>query len=155
MKTYLVQHGEAKSETEDPQRSLTTKGENEIKRVADRAKQMDLNPSKIYHSGKLRAQQTSEIIGLALGQTVEATTGLAPMDDVRLWADKINQSEEELMLVGHLPHLEKLASYLIAEDENIRPILFRNGAINCLEQKENKKWAIRWILTPEMAQGLS
>jgi phosphohistidine phosphatase len=155
MKTYLVQHGEAKSETEDPQRSLTTKGENEIKRVADRAKQMDLNPSKIYHSGKLRAQQTSDIIGLALGQTVEATTGLAPMDDVRLWADKINQSEEELMLVGHLPHLEKLASYLITEDENIRPILFRNGAINCLEQKENKKWAIRWILTPETAQGLS
>jgi phosphohistidine phosphatase len=155
MKIYLVQHGEAKAETEDPQRSLTIKGENEIKRVSDRAKQMGLNPARIYHSGKLRAKQTSEIIGLALGKPVEATTGLAPMDDVRLWADKINQSDTELMLVGHLPHLEKLGSYLITGDENIRPILFRNGAINCLEQKENKRWAVRWILTPEMAQSLS
>lgn len=115
---------------------------------------MDLNPSKIYHSGKLRAEQTAEIIGEALDKSVEATQGLAPMDDIQLWADKINQSAEELMLIGHLPYMEKLTSYLITGDENIRPVLFRFGAINSLEQKENKKWAIRWILTPEMGQSL-
>ena len=153
MKLYLVQHGEAMSEAEDPLRGLTPIGENEIKKVARMAKRMGLNPSKIFHSGKLRAEQTADIIGKALSKPVEATKGLAPMDDVLLWADKINQNAEELMLVGHLPYMEKLASFLIIGDENIRPVLFRFGAINCLEQKENKKWAIRWILTPEMASS--
>jgi len=30
--------------------------------------------------------------------------------------------------------------------------LFRYSAIVCLEQKEDRVWAVRWILTPEMAQ---
>ena len=94
----------------------------------------------------------AEIVGKALDKPLEAAEGLAPGDDVQLWVDKINQSEKELMLIGHLPYLEKLTSCLITGDENMRPVLFRFGAINCLEQKENKKWAIRWILTPEMAQ---
>ncbi len=152
MRLYLVQHGQAKTEAEDPQRSLTPKGENEVKSVANIAQKMTLNPSKIYHSGKLRAEQTAAIVGGALDKSIETAQGMAPLDDIQLWADKINQSEKELMLVGHLPHLEKLTSHLITGDENIRPVLFRFGAINCLEQKENKQWAIRWILTPEMAQ---
>jgi phosphohistidine phosphatase len=155
MKLYLVQHGEAKTKAEDPQRGLTPKGENEIRIMAYIAQKMALNPSKIYHSGKLRAEQTAEIIGGTLDKPVEVAQGLDPMDDVQPWADKINQSAEKLMLIGHLPYMEKLASYLITGDEDIRPLLFRFGAINCLEQKENKKWAVRWILTPEMAQGLS
>jgi len=155
MRLYLVQHGQAKSEAEDPQRGLTSQGDDEVKRVADVVKKMGLNPSKIYHSGKLRAKQTAKIIREALYRPVEAAQGLAPTDDVQLWADKINQSDNELMLVGHLPFMEKLTSYLITGDEDIRPVLFRFGAINCLEQKEDKKWAIRWILTPEIAQSLS
>jgi phosphohistidine phosphatase len=151
MKLYLVQHGEAKSEREDPQRGLTSEGENEIRKVADMAKRMDLGPSVMVHSGKLRAAQTAGIISEALRMSVEATNGLGPLDDVRPWADKINQSAKEWMLVGHLPFLEKLASYLITGDEAARPVLFWYGAINCLEQKEDKKWAVRWILTPEMA----
>ena len=37
MKLYLIQHGEAKSELEDPERSLTSKGEEEVNRVAKAA----------------------------------------------------------------------------------------------------------------------
>jgi len=33
VKLFLVQHGEAKSEAEDPERSLTPNGEEEMKRV--------------------------------------------------------------------------------------------------------------------------
>jgi phosphohistidine phosphatase len=150
MKLYLVQHGEAKSEQEDPQRGLTSKGENEIKKVAALAKHLDLTPSIIYHGGKTRAEQTAGIIARALSSPVEATTGLGPMDNVRPWADKINQSDKDLMLVGHLPFMEKLASLLITGDEEVRPVLFRYGAVNCLKKKDDGKWAVRWILTPEM-----
>jgi hypothetical protein len=54
------------------------------------------------------------------------------------------------MLVGHLPFLEKLTSLLLCGNEKTRLVLFRYGAIVCLEQREDKGWGVRWILTPEM-----
>lgn len=151
MKLYLVQHGEAKSEAEDPQRPLTDQGRKEVQQVARAANPLGLHPSKIYHSGKLRAMQTAEILANALRSAVEAESGLNPNDDVRDWADRVSRLKEELLIVGHLPFLEKLASLLITGDESARPVLFRYGAIVCLEQKESERWGVRWILTPEMA----
>jgi phosphohistidine phosphatase len=151
MKLYLVQHGEAKSEAEDPQRSLTDQGRKEVEQVAQAANRLKLHPSKTYHSGKLRATQTAEILANALGSPVEATPGLNPNDDFRDWADRVSRIKEDLLIVGHLPFLEKLASLLLTGDNSARPVLFRYGAIVCLEQKESGGWGVRWILTPEMA----
>jgi phosphohistidine phosphatase len=154
MKLYLIQHGEAKSEKEDLDRSLTTMGEEEVKRVSKVADKLNMRPSKVFHSGKTRAKQTVEIIvsGLKISDiTVKAAQGLNPNDDVRPWAERISKETEDLMIVGHLPFLDKLASLLLCGDENARVIMFRYSAIVCLNQKEDRKWAVRWILTPEMA----
>lgn len=151
MKLYLVQHGEAKSEAEDPQRSLTDHGRKEVERVAQAANRLRLHPSKTYHSGKLRAMQTAEILANALRSPVEATPGLNPNDDVRGWVDRVSRGKEDLLIVGHLPFLEKLVSLLTTGDESVRPVLFRYGAIVYLEQDESGRWRLRWILTPEMA----
>ena len=62
MRLYLVQHGEAKSEAEDPERSLTKRGEEETGKVSVAAKRLSIRPSKIHHSGKKRAEQTAGII---------------------------------------------------------------------------------------------
>ena len=154
MKLYLIQHGEAKPEAEDPERSLTARGEKEVMAVSKVAGGLQIRPSKIYHSGKLRARQTAEIIASALkiSDLVQPATGLNPNDDIHLWAERISKEKEDLMLVGHLPFLEKLTSLLLCGDENARLVLFRYGAIVCLDQKEDKGWAVRWILTPEMAK---
>jgi phosphohistidine phosphatase len=158
MKLYLIQHGEAKSEVEDPERSLTARGEKQVTSISKVAMGLHIRPSKVYHSGKLRAKQTAEIITSALkipNLFVQATQGLNPNEDIRPWAEQISKETEDLMLVGHLPFLEKLTSFLLCGNENARPLLFRYGAIVCLEQKEDKNWAIRWILTPEMADLMS
>jgi hypothetical protein len=42
----------------------------------------------------------------------------------------------------------------IGRDENARLVLFRYGAIVCLDQKGDKGWAVRWILTPEIVNLL-
>jgi phosphohistidine phosphatase SixA len=47
MKLYLVQHGEAKSEVEDPERSLTVRGEEETRKISSAAKRLDIRPSRI------------------------------------------------------------------------------------------------------------
>ena len=150
MKLYLIQHGEAKSEAEDPKRLLTLKGEEEVKRVAKVAKKMDIRVSKVYHSGKWRAQQTADIIADALILPVESAQGLNPLDDVKPWAERITKEAKDLMIVGHLPFLEKLTSLLLCGDESVRVVLFRYGAVVHLDEKEDRSWALRWILTPEM-----
>ncbi len=154
MKLYLIQHGEAKSELEDPERSLTARGEEEVMNISKAAKILSTKPSKIFHSGKQRAKQTAEIIAGALNiphLTAEAVQGLNPNDAVLPWVERISKEKEDLMLVGHLPFLEKLTSSLLCGDENVRLVLFRYGAIVCLDQKGDKRWAVRWVLTPEMA----
>jgi phosphohistidine phosphatase len=153
MKLYLIQHGEAKSEAEDAERSLTEKGKKEVTSVSKAATGLHIRPSRVYHSGKSRAEQTAETIANSLkipNLSVQATQGLNPNDDIRPWADRISKEREDLMLVGHLPFLEKLTSFLLCGNENARLVLFRYGAIVCIDQKEDKGWAIRWILTPEM-----
>jgi len=154
MKLYLIQHGEAKSEVEDPERSLMPRGEREVINVSRAATGLNVRPSKIYHSGKLRAKQTAEIIANASktpNLSVQSVQGLDPNDDVRPWAERISKEKEDLMLVGHLPFLEKLTSFFLCGNENARLVLFRYAAIVCLDQKGDKGWAVRWILTPEMA----
>jgi len=154
MKLYLIQHGEAKSEAEDPERFLTARGEQEIISVSKAATGLNIRPSKVHHSGKLRAKQTAEMIASALRiprLDVQSVQGLNPNDDVRPWAERISAENEDLMLVGHLLFLERLTSFLLCGNENAKLVLFRYGAIVCLDQKEGERWALRWILTPEMA----
>jgi phosphohistidine phosphatase len=47
MRLYLVQHGEARSEAEDPERSLTVRGEEETKKISGAAKRLGIRPSRI------------------------------------------------------------------------------------------------------------
>lgn len=150
MRIYLVQHGEAKSEAEDPERSLTIRGEEETRKISDAAKRMGIRPSRVYHSGKKRAEQTAEIIARALDLSVQLGQGLNPNDDIRPWVELISREAEDLMIVGHLPFQEKLASFLICGDEGAKIVLFRYSAILCLEKKEPGRWTVDWVLKPEM-----
>lgn len=152
MMLYLVQHGEAKKEDEDPSRPLTDKGKNEVEKVASFASRIGLKIDKILHSGKLRALQTAEIMAKHLKpiKGIEQADGLDPLADPRIWAQRLNEISEDIMLVGHLPHLSKLASLLLTNSIEIEPVKFRMGGIVCLVKDERGKWSLLWIIRPEM-----
>jgi phosphohistidine phosphatase len=150
VRIYLMQHGEAKAEAEDPERSLTVKGEEETKKMSGAAKKLGIRPSKIYHSGKKRAEQTAGIVSKALGLSPELGQGLNPNDDIRPWDERISKEAEDVMIVGHLPFLEKLASFLVYGDEGSNAVLFRYSAILCLDRTGPGRWAVDWFLKPEM-----
>jgi type I restriction enzyme M protein len=61
MELYLVQHGTAKNEAEDPKRSLTNEGRRTVERVGEHLAAVGLALDRIEHSDKLRARQTAEI----------------------------------------------------------------------------------------------
>ena len=110
MRVYLVQHGEAKSEEEDPDRPLTDRGATEVRRVVGVAAGAgSVMVERIVHSGKTWARQTAAAWGAALGVPIDESAGLAPRDDPAIWAARVTAETRDMMLVGHLPHLARLA----------------------------------------------
>ncbi len=151
MLLYLVQHGEAKSKDTDPERSLTTTGINETEKMAKYAQGLDLSIAQIYHSGKLRAEQTAQIFAqhLAPDKGVSTTDGLSPKDDPNLMKQKVLEEQGNTMLVGHLPHLEKLTSLLICGDVDSGSFQFRNSGIVCIESDNSGNWKLNWFIIPD------
>lgn len=79
---------------------------------------------------------------------------MAPEDAPGKALAAIQSAAEPLMLVGHLPHLRRLASSLLVGDADKEVIRFRNGAIVCL-LKAGEVWLLQWLLTPELVLGHS
>lgn len=152
MKLYLIQHAEAMAKEDDPQRPLSELGLANIRTVASfLAREETAKVSHILHSGKLRAMQTAEIIAEELKPgSVTATDGLNPLDDPAIWIGRLAETNEDLMLVGHLPHLSRLAAALIAGDSERTPVAFRMGGVFCLGRDEEGSWAVCWGIVPEM-----
>ncbi len=152
MALYLVQHGKSLPKDVDPDQGLSDEGKSEVQRIVGVAEGYGVEVSKIAHSGKKRARQTAELFGtlLAPSQDREERDGLKPLDDVSAIADTLDTSEN-LMLVGHLPFMERLANYLITGSSDGLVFKFQNGGILSLEQDpESGSWFIKWSLMPHI-----
>jgi phosphohistidine phosphatase len=153
MNLYLVQHAESKPKEEDPQRSLSDKGRTDAEKVAAFvAEHTILKVDRILHSGKTRAQQTAEVLARYLNppEEVSAAEGLEPLANPSTWANRLAGEKEDLMLIGHLPHLDKLAAKLICGDETRSAVMFQNAGIVCLMKDSSSVWSLYWMITPQM-----
>ena len=151
MRIYLVQHGEAIPEEIDPSRPLTAKGSGDVERMARFAHQASAQVPLIWHSGKLRAEQTAELLAKALqpSEGIQQVSGLAPNDPIEPVLEQLGVRQADLMIVGHLPFLAKLASTLLCGfPADI--ISFKPGGILCLERGEDRRWRLAWMATPEL-----
>jgi phosphohistidine phosphatase len=148
----LVQHGQAFAESENPERPLTDQGIADVNRVAHQAvEQLGIRPTRVLHSGKTRARQTAEIWAGLLGVDPEAADGLAPNDDPAIWAERVDAEADDLMLVGHLPHVARLAALLLTGAGDRSVIKFRPGGFVALERTD-AGWEVAVVLPPEAAQ---
>ena len=153
MEVYLVQHGESKSEAEDPTRPLTDRGREEVDAVARYVATLGIAVAQVFHSGKLRAKQTAELFAqhLAVPKGIAEREGLGPLDDPVKGEHLVAQAKGSLMIVGHLPHLSRLASLLILDESEKEVVRFRMGAVVCLA-RSGETWSIDWTLIPAFAQ---
>jgi len=152
MPLYLVRHGEAYSETVDPDRPLTEAGRATVAGMAQRAAAFNVPVSQVCHSGKTRARQTAEIFSAYLKPSAGLTEikAVQPYDDVTIIVPELDPALN-VMLVGHLPFMERLVSYLITGSRDITIIQFQAGGIVCLDQDEKTRpWHIKWALMPKM-----
>jgi len=150
MRLYLVQHGEAHPKEADPTRRLTEKGADDVRKVAGFLRPHGLRVDAIWHSGKPRAAETADILASAVkaAQGVVECKGLDPNDPVLPVAEEMDEAPEDLMIVGHMPFLARLASVLLAGDEDADIVQFHNAGVVCLERDEDGGWHMHWIVTP-------
>ena len=112
---------------------------------------LGLKVSGILHSGKTRARQTAEVLAAALhpAEGIKTAPGLNPLDDVAPWCS-LNPGAG-LMLVGHLPFMERLAALMVAGSQEKPVIRFQNAGIVCLDRDASSvNWVVRWALVPKL-----
>jgi phosphohistidine phosphatase len=147
---FLVQHGQAVPKEQDPDRPLTEAGRRTVEQVADWAARAALPVGRVQHSGKLRAQQTAEILAERLdpeeGTVVDER--MAPTGDVTPVAEMLDECRS-VMLVGHLPFLSRLAGLLVAGDADREVVQFQNGGIVGLVRTDDA-WKVWCAVRPEL-----
>ncbi|MFH1123588.1 MAG: hypothetical protein V1758_07990 [Pseudomonadota bacterium] len=84
------------------------------------------------------------------GLAVVQRDGLSPLDDAKEIANHIKETKKNLLIIGHLPHLGKLASLLIAGRESVPIVSFQQGGVVCLEKAAEGLWSVVWMLVPEI-----
>ncbi len=155
MNLYLIQHGEAVDKSIDPERPLTDKGRNDVVKVAAyTAKKGGPSVLAVTHSGKLRARQTAELFAYEIEslQGVVAVKDLEPEADPAIWVERLGLMEDDVVIVGHMPQLSKLASALVCGDKDKNVVEFRNAGLVCLRKTGVHDWTIQYIILPETAE---
>jgi phosphohistidine phosphatase len=150
---YLVRHAEPKSEAEDRLRPLSEKGWSDIRKVAAFiCAHSNIEINVIMHSPKTRARQTAEALAKCLNppEGIKEAPDITPLDDPSIWAERLAKTKEDTMLVGHLPHLGRLSSLLLCQNENRAIIDFQAGGAVCMKRNESISWRLRWMVIPQM-----
>ncbi|MCP4580382.1 MAG: phosphohistidine phosphatase SixA [candidate division Zixibacteria bacterium] len=149
MKLYLVRHGQANPANIDPEKGLSDIGKQDIARLAESVRHLSISVEQIWHSGKARAKQTAESLSSVVksndGLTVRE--GLKPNDAVDATALEIGAYGCDLMLVGHLPFMAKLASLLFTGDQDRCAFQFHPGTLACFDLSDDI-WSLEYFIHP-------
>lgn len=152
MKLYLVRHGESVSPEIDLNQPLTKEAEKKLAHFGSVLRNCNLEIGEIFHSSKLRARQTAEILAKFLAPTIplQERSGLKPNDPPEPILAEIHSRSQNLMIAGHLPFMNSLLSQLLKA--GAFPLFqFQAGSIVCLS-KESFGWILSWALYPDLIQ---
>ncbi len=148
MKLYLMRHGEAYSNEERFERPLNPRGKNEVLQMAIYLKNEASNVSRVLHSDKLRAIETAQIVANELGLIgkLQLLPTLDPDEDVYKLVGDLHEFSEDIIMVGHLPNLALLASFILTGNITSPNISFLTATVACFEKTD--QWNLKWTLDP-------
>jgi phosphohistidine phosphatase len=149
MQAYLLHHAHAVGPGVDPQRPLSAEGHQHAERLALRLKDRRVAPPAIWHSGKLRARQTGEAVLrlCAPFATFTMVRGLSPEDPPDIMLLALQRETRDVMLVGHMPHLDRLLAMLTRRsDEGGFP---QHGLVAVETDDGGVTWREAWRLTAD------
>lgn len=156
MRLFLFRHAEAAPGVPDAGRLLTEHGKAQVTKMARLVDWACLEGVKsIEHSGLVRARQTAELLAaeIPLRKPLAIRAALRPMDDPRLFAMEVAAGRDDRFVVGHNPHLSRLAGLLLGRGQQEVPLVLKKAAFLALERskpasKESPlgQWALLWLI---------
>lgn len=156
MELYLVRHGiaeEALPGQPDDTRPLSPQGVERFRAVVKGLTRLNLRFDRLYHSPKLRAVQTADLLGPLLDGESEVTPYLAEPPSPKLLSAV---QGETVALVGHEPWMGQLCALLTLGDSQAGgSFVFKKGGVAHLEG-EPKPGGMRLLalLTPRILRRL-
>ena len=158
MRLFLLRHAEAAPGLPDAERALTKRGRSQVEKLVsalDWACLADIRA--IEHSGLVRARQTAEdlarLAGLRAPLSIRA--GMRPADDPRIVARDVVTSREDRLLVGHNPHLARLAGILLGAGTTEVSLVLKKCGFLALERADPVgknlplgRWRLLWLMSP-------
>jgi phosphohistidine phosphatase len=161
MKLYILRHGiavdyGAPGYARDADRPLTPEGERKLARIADAMEALELSFDLILSSPYTRARQTAEIVAEALDarKRLEFSDDLTPDGSFKKlieWINCLKSPPENVLLVGHEPHLSGLISLLVSGDSSFSVVMKKGGLCKLSIESLNhgRCAALEWLLTPK------
>jgi phosphohistidine phosphatase len=115
MQLFLVHHAEAVSPIVDAERPLSLSGRVHAESLAAAARDAGVKPAVIWHSGKRRSRETAEAFWRACNPLapLRMVRGLRPEDSAEWMHQVVKAEDQDVLLVGHMPHLPALLALLI------------------------------------------
>lgn len=158
MNLYLIRHAEAvelgeNGITEDADRVLTSRGEQQAKAMGKFFKSRGLSIDRVVSSPYARAQQTAELMLKTSGLKVEieSTESLTPNARSKKLARYLMKTGgEHVALVGHLPHLGDFAAWSIGDKK--AQIDFEKAGVALISTGDSPikgNGVLHWLITPE------
>lgn len=167
MKLYLLRHGVAVERgspdyPDDSARPLTTEGRDKVRQVAVGMRRLGLGFDLILSSPYVRARETAELVAAALDATrkLRFVPSLAEEDahtEVVREIAALRPPPENLLLVGHEPHLSELMALLLT-GETAMPIHFKKAGLACLSINGIEAGpcaVLEWLLAPKQLRLLA
>jgi phosphohistidine phosphatase len=152
MRVYIVRHGEAAEANSDSARPLSVAGRAEVARLAEFAARTGIRVGAVWHSQKTRARETAKILHTSggLGGRLMERDGLLPEDDAAEVAAELEATEDDVCIVGHLPHVAYLASALALGPGAPAFLRFGTATMACLERESRGAWRLLWHVNPAL-----
>jgi phosphohistidine phosphatase len=162
MELVILRHGKAgpaEHGTSDRDRALTSKGIEDIRKVARWLSSHDLVFDMIITSPLKRARETAEIVSTQSNRKSSVTVWeiLSPGGSPEETFREIGRIAEDsvILLVGHEPDLSRLVSRIIAGNDNASIALAKGGMAYIKEFSPSRQPSgeLSWLLSPKLIPG--
>jgi phosphohistidine phosphatase len=161
MKLYLVRHGTATDiAASDAERELTKEGREEARVVGVALAELGVKPSRVWSSPLMRACQTAEIVAQVtkfrgevelLDELTNGTSTTALLKALQAYS-----SQEEILLVGHMPSLsEHLAALIGSKSPQGLPL--GKGSVACVDVNVLRPGhgQLRWLMRQKQLRPIA
>lgn len=160
MKLLIIRHGDAGDADEfartgknDDERPLSAKGIRDMTRVGAGLRSIVGEIDVLASSPLVRARQTADIVmdayGMKVVDVVESLRPTTPLAGTLGWLERVADADV-VAVVGHDPHLSRLATWLVSGIDAEGVVLKKGGA--CLLKFDDAVAAgaatMRWLMTP-------